>query len=117
VKYPLGVYRDWKRWCGFPRYFFDDAAPDARAICKKFERVRIPIAATVSTDDLWAPPKSRDAFFSGYTQASIDRIDITPQQLNVAQIGHMGYYRKDVGAVLWPQIMIWLSQHVLQTRV
>lgn len=116
---PLGVYRDWKRWCSFPRYFFDDPAPDARAICKKFERVRMPVAACVSTDDLWASPKSRDAFFSGYTQTQVERIDITAAQLGAAQIGHMGYFRKEVGAKLWPQIMQWLAQNglnLLQTK-
>lgn len=114
---PLGVYRDWKRWCSFPRYFFDDPEPGAKAIAARFDRVRIPIAATVSTDDLWAPPTSRDAFFTGYTQAQIDRIDITPAQLGVPQVGHMGYFRKDTGVVLWPQIMAWLGQHGLQTKV
>lgn len=114
---PLGVYRDWKRWCSFPRYFFDDAAPDARAICQKFERVRMPVAAAVSTDDLWAPPKSRDAFFSGYTHAKVDRIDLVPAQLGAAQIGHMGYFRRQVGAALWPQIIAWLGKHGLQSRI
>jgi predicted alpha/beta hydrolase len=107
---PLGVYRDWKRWCGYSRYFFEDPAPDAQAFAKKFERVRMPVAAAVSVDDLWAPPKSRDAFFSGYTHTKVDRIDLTPAALGVQQIGHMGYYRKEVGAALWPQIMAWLSQ-------
>jgi predicted alpha/beta hydrolase len=114
---PLGVYRDWKRWCSFPRYFFDDPAPDARAIATQFERVHIPVAAAVSVDDLWAPPQSRDAFMSGYTQAKVDRIDLTPAALGVQQIGHMGYFRKEVGAVLWPQIMTWLRQHGLRTLV
>lgn len=112
---PLGVYRDWKRWCSFPRYFFDDPAPDARAVVQKFDRVRMPVAACVSTDDLWAMPKSRDAFFSGFTKTQVDHIDLTAAQLGVAQIGHMGYFRKEVGAVLWPQIMKWLGQHGLQT--
>ncbi len=73
----------------------------------------MPVAACVSTDDLWAPPKSRNAFFSGYTQTKVDRIDITAAQLGVAQIGHMGYFRKEVGAKFWPQIMQWLAQHGL----
>jgi predicted alpha/beta hydrolase len=113
---PLGVYRDWKRWCGYSRYFFEDPAPDAQAIAKKFERVRMPVAAAVSVDDLWAPPKSRDAFFSGYVNATVDRIDLTPAALGVQQIGHMGYYRKEVGATLWPQIMAWLSDHGLKHK-
>lgn len=111
---PLGVYRDWKRWCSFPRYFFDDPAPDAKAIAVKFSQVRVPIAANVSTDDLWAPPASRNAFFEGYTHTHVERIDITPQQMGVRQIGHMGYFRKETGAVLWPQIMAWLGKHGLR---
>jgi predicted alpha/beta hydrolase len=111
---PLGVYRDWKRWCSFPRYFFDDPSPDAKDIAAKFERVRLPMAASVSTDDLWAPPASRDAFFSGYANAPVERIDLRPAQLGVAHIGHMGYFRKEVGASLWPQIIAWLGQHGLQ---
>jgi predicted alpha/beta hydrolase len=113
---PLGVYRDWKRWCSFPRYFFDDPAPDAKAIAQKFERVRMPVAAAASVDDLWAPPKSRDAFFSGYINAKVDCIDLTPAALGVQQIGHMGYYRKEVGATFWPQIMAWLGQQGLRTK-
>jgi predicted alpha/beta hydrolase len=113
---PLGVYRDWKRWCGYSRYFFEDSAPDAQAIAKKFERVRMPVVAAVSVDDLWASPKSRDAFFSGYVNAKVDRIDLTPAALGVQQIGHMGYYRKEVGAALWPQIMAWLGKQGLQIK-
>jgi predicted alpha/beta hydrolase len=32
---PLGVYRQWRRWCGYPHYFFDDprrGRRDARAL-------------------------------------------------------------------------------------
>ncbi len=114
---PLGVYRDWKRWCSFPRYFFDDPALDAKAIAAKFERVRFPVAASVSNDDLWAPPKSRDAFFSGYTQTHVESIDFKPEQLGVKQIGHMGYFRKEVGVRLWPQIMAWLGKQGLQVKL
>jgi predicted alpha/beta hydrolase len=111
---PLGVYRDWKRWCSFPRYFFDDPAPDARAIAAKFTQVKIPLAAAVSVDDLWAQPKSRDAFFSGYTGTAVDKIDLNPSAFGVPQIGHMGYFRKEVGATLWPQIFAWLVQQGLK---
>jgi predicted alpha/beta hydrolase len=110
---PMGVYRDWKHWCSFPRYLFDD--PAARAIAEKFAHVRLPIAANVSTDDLWAPPKSRDAFFSGYTGTKVEAIDISPAQLGVKTIGHMGYFRASVGEKLWPQIFDWLSRQGMKT--
>jgi predicted alpha/beta hydrolase len=109
---PLGVYRDWRRWCSYPHYFFDD--PTAKAICAGFDRVKIPIAAAVATDDLWALPASRDAFFKGYTAARIDPIDLTPAALGVRQIGHMGYFRPNVGKLLWPKVLAWLSTHGLR---
>lgn len=108
---PIGVYRDWKRWCKLPHYFFDD--PEAKAITDKFAEVRIPIGAAVSTDDLWAPPASRDAFFKGYSNAAVDPIDLLPTSLGVRQVGHMGYFRPQVGQVLWPQMLEWLAQHGL----
>lgn len=113
---PLGVYRDWKRWCSFPRYFFDDPAPDAQAIAKLFDRVTIPVAAATSTDDLWAPPASRDAFFSGYRSTKVACIDLKPHSVGAQQIGHMGYFRKEIGATLWPELFHWLSQHGLKLR-
>ena len=109
---PMGVYRDWKKWCAHPHYFFDD--PEARAITDKFAEVRIPIAAAVSTDDLWAPPSSRDAFFRGYRHAAIEPIDFSPRSLDVGPIGHMGYFRSQVGAALWPQMLGWLAGHGLR---
>ena len=108
---PLGVYRDWKRWCALPHYFFDD--PGAQTITDKFADVRIPIAAAVSTDDLWAPPASRDAFFKGYSNASVDAIDWQPESLGVKQVGHMGYFRSQAGRVLWPHIFDWFAPYGL----
>lgn len=111
---PMGVYRDWKRWCGFAHYFFDDPAADAQAIAQQFAHVRCPIAACVSTDDKWAPPASRDAFFKGYTHAPVQAIDLSPKALGVQEIGHMGYFRAAVGERLWPQMLEWLGYHGLE---
>jgi predicted alpha/beta hydrolase len=110
---PMGVYRDWKKWCAKPHYFFDD--PEARAITDRFADVRVPLAAAVTTDDLWAPPASRDAFFKGYSGTRVDRIDLTPAELGVKQVGHMGYFRAQAGTVLWPRILDWLGQHGLHS--
>jgi predicted alpha/beta hydrolase len=109
---PMGVYRDWKRWCAHPHYFFDD--PEARSITERFAQVHIPLAAAVSTDDLWAPPASRDAFFKGYSGTEVQRIDFKPADLGVSQVGHMGYFRAQTGAVFWPRILAWLAQHGLR---
>ena len=111
---PMGVYRDWKKWCAHPHYFFDD--PGARVITDKFAEVKIPLGAAVTTDDLWAQPASRDAFFKGYSGTNVDRIDLTPAELGVKQVGHMGYFRAQTGVVLWPRILNWLAQHGLHAN-
>ncbi len=111
---PRGAYQQWRRWGRLPRYFFDD--PSQAAMTARFADVRLPIAAMVVTDDLWAPPRSRDAFFSGYSNASVDRIDLAPTELGVPKVGHMGYFHSDVGAALWPRILSWLAVHGLRTE-
>ncbi len=111
---PAGVYRQWRRWSRLPRYFFDD--PGAAAVTGPFAAVRLPIAAAVATDDAWAPPASRDAFFIGYPAAPVDRIDVTPAELGVQRIGHMGYFHSDVGRLLWPRMLSWLADHGLEVR-
>jgi predicted alpha/beta hydrolase len=107
---PMAVYRDWKRWCSLSHYFFDD--PEAKAITDKFAAVCIPIAAAVSTDDLWAPPASRDAFFKGYSGTRVQAINLDPKKIG-GPIGHMGYFRAQVGQRLWPDILSWHAQHGL----
>lgn len=102
---PLGVYRDWRRWCSYPRYFFDD--PDQRALADVFGRVRAPIAVANAVDDRWAPPRSRDAFLvKGYRSAPVERIDLDPRELGA--LGHMGYFRRSARP-LWDRVLDWLE--------
>ena len=103
---PLDVYRQWKQWCRYPRYFFDDPAlrADVRA---RFDSVRTPIVAVNALDDAWAPPRSRDAFMAGYRHAPWTALDIDPRAHGA--IGHMGYFRPRAVA-LWQQALDWFDQ-------
>ena len=102
---PLGVYRDWRRWCSFPHYFFDD--PAEPGLADEYGRVRTPIVAANSRDDPWAPPRSRDAFLEkGYRNAPVERIDIDPRTLG--EVGHIGYFRRSAQA-LWDGALDWFE--------
>ncbi len=103
---PKGVFRDWKHWCQFQRYFFDD--PSASHIHQSFKSVKTPIMAANATDDLWAMPKSRDAFMSGYPTGIWQGIDIEPASLGLKQIGHMGYFRRNAQP-LWENALNWFD--------
>jgi predicted alpha/beta hydrolase len=102
---PLGVYRQWKRWCRYPRYFFDD--PLMADVARDFARVRQPIRAASSLDDLWAPPASRDAFMQGYVNAPWRGIDVDPSISTTGRIDHLGYFRTPARA-LWDPALEWL---------
>lgn len=104
---PLGVYRQWRQWCRFPRYFFDDPAMRAEGLTDRFAMVRTPIVALNALDDRWAPPVSRDAFLAAYRNAPVRRVDLHPASLGLKSIGHMGYFRP-AARPLWDEWLSWL---------
>ncbi|SEL52652.1 Predicted alpha/beta hydrolase [Roseateles sp. YR242] len=87
---PIDVYRQWRHWCQFPRYFFDD--PAMQGIEHEFAAIRTPIVAVNALDDLWARPQSRDAFVAAYRNAPLIRTDLDPHTVG-GKVGHMGYFR------------------------
>lgn len=103
---PLRVYSQWRHWCGFPRYFFDD--PHMSEVTDRFGEVRAPIVALNASDDRWAPPASRDAFMAGYRNAPWFGIDIDPARSGLRKLGHMGYFRAHAEP-LWRMALDWFD--------
>jgi predicted alpha/beta hydrolase len=103
---PLDVYHQWRHWCRFPRYFFDD--PQVASITERFADVRFPIVAVNALDDAWAPPASRDAFMAGYRNASVRSITIDTRRSGLGPIGHMGYFRPRAEP-LWADALQWFE--------
>lgn len=89
---PRQVYKQWKHWCSFPHYWFDDPQFDFK---ENFSRISVPITAVNSTDDVWAPPKSAKAFMKHYNNARLTYETVTSKNWNVNKIGHMGYFYSD----------------------
>lgn len=104
---PLDVYRQWRHWCSFPRYFFDD--PAMASVTERFSEVRFPIVAVNALDDAWAPPASRDAFMAGYRNAPVRRVTIDTRRSGLGAIGHMGYFRPRAEP-LWTQALDWFDE-------
>lgn len=98
---PRGVYHQWKGWCRFPRYFFDD--PAMRETALGFARVTTPIVAYNALNDRWAPPASRDAFMAGYSAARVKAVNVADLEL-----GHMDYFRPQAQP-LWDAALDWFD--------
>ncbi|QXH37542.1 alpha/beta hydrolase family protein [Pseudomonas muyukensis] len=101
---PRGVYQDWRRWCRFPHYYFDD--PEMQHVVDLYASVTTRCRFVTSEDDPWAPPRSRDAFVKGYRNALLEVGDLEPPVSG--SIGHMGYFR--AGAEhFWDECLRWLT--------
>ena len=104
---PRDVFLQWRKWCQWPRYFFED--PELTHFAAQFAEVTVPIRAINATDDKWAPPTSRDAFMSAYQSAQLESLTIEPMSLGMASIGHMGYFRPQA-KTLWQDTLEWLTR-------
>lgn len=102
---PADAYRQWRYWCRFPHYFFDD--PAMHGIEQTYARIATPIVAANALDDLWALPQSRDAFMRNYRGAPLTCIDLDPDRLG-GKIGHMGYFRSACEP-LWKEVLNWFE--------
>lgn len=100
---PIDVYRQWKHWCRYPDYWFDDPQV-GEEMAALFSRVTVPITATNAIDDRWGTPPSRDAFFTHYVNAELTMNDLRPGEIGCSRIGHMGYFRQG-SEVLWDRIL------------
>ena len=103
---PRDLFLQWRRWCQWPRYFFED--PELPGLAAQFAEVRTPIRAVNAVDDRWAPPASRDAFMAHYRNAEVDLVTLDPRALGLRDIGHMGYFRPHAMA-LWADTLAWLG--------
>lgn len=103
---PAGVFWQWRHWCRFPHYFFDD--PSMPGMREQYATVTCPIVAANALDDLWALPRSRDAFMQAYRNAQLTRLDLDPKQ-GLGPIGHMGYFRAHAQP-LWDEALACLGR-------
>lgn len=100
---PTDVFRQWRRWCGYPGFWFEDPAV-AEEMTAAFDRVRTPIVAATSVDDPWIVPVARDRFMAHYRRADVVRVDLDPQDYGLRALGHLGYFR-DGAQPLWDEVL------------
>jgi predicted alpha/beta hydrolase len=101
---PVGVVREWARWCRSPNYLFDD--PDLPEK-ERFAEVTTPILAIGLSDDKWATPRAMRAMLEHYPTAPIEERWLKPEDAG-RPIGHFGFFRPDMQATLWPPVLSWL---------
>lgn len=100
---PGGVALEWARWCRHPDYFLGHGV--ART---GYERVRAAIRSISLSDDDYAPAPAVDWLHQLYSNAQVERVHLSPDQLDVPAIGHFGFFRSTFQDSLWPQVTSFL---------
>lgn len=101
---PPEVFREWGRWCRRRGYFFDDPTIDTTG----FSEFRAPILAVRAADDAWATVANHRGMHERFSLAEVTYRDVTPDELGVDRIGHIGLLRERVGGPLWGELLDWL---------
>lgn len=99
---PLGVYKQWRRWCKSPHYFFAD--PELQELKHRYAQIKTKIYAVSALDDDWALPQSRQAFMQHYSHSAMQFLDIQASDYGLKEIGHMGYFRKGAEKI-WDDLL------------
>lgn len=108
---PAAAMLEWGRWVRMSEYFFDDPTLGATA---RMARLRTPVLATGASDDNWASPAQIDALVDHVRLTEVERRTFTPQELEVAGIGHHGLLKRSVAENAWPELVSWLLRRLPQ---
>ncbi|MFM1989657.1 MAG: hypothetical protein RJA99_2614 [Pseudomonadota bacterium] len=100
---PAGVMRQWRRWCLSPGYA---VGVEGEAVRRDFESVRAPILALSFTDDEMMSARSIESLHAWYSNASRVMARIAPRDVDLARIGHFGFFRADHADALWRDRML-----------
>lgn len=103
---PLGVMRQWRRWCLNREYV---VGAEGDAVRSAYASVRIPMLSLSFTDDEIMSEQSIRSLHRLYAAAPIEYRRIAPCEIGVARIGHFGFFRREFSDTLWPLAPRWLE--------
>jgi predicted alpha/beta hydrolase len=73
-------------------------------------RARFPIRGYYFPDDPISTPANVPSMLSLYDRVEIEPRWVARSDLNVSTVGHLGFFRSDVGRPLWDEALEWLAQ-------
>lgn len=100
---PHGVATQWSRWIRNKEYMFSDG----RDSLQHFGNVTAPMRLISFSDDTYAPPATVDWLATKYHNASVERVNYTPQDLNLKEIGHFAFFKRQFKPHFWDDVVDW----------
>jgi predicted alpha/beta hydrolase len=98
---PSGVAREWARWGRSPDWLLSHV-PGAADRYAAFDR---PLRAYAMLDDPIAPPRAVSALLECFRATRPERRDLSPAELGVDRIGHIGLFRTKGTEAVWQELL------------
>jgi len=103
---PKGVLLQWARWVNSPRYLLDDPSVTGLA---NFAKYKGAMRAICMTDDPWATRPAVERLCAAYSSITPEILSVSPRELGVSKIGHLGFFRPEHRDTLWRGAAEWLE--------
>lgn len=103
---PKDAFLQWTRWVNSPRYLLDDKTLTSLG---NFANYKGAMRALCFSDDPWATQPAVELLCSFYSATKPELIALTPADLGVPRIGHLGFFRPEHRDTLWRGAAEWLE--------
>lgn len=103
---PKGVSNQWTRWIRNSKYMFVEDRPTL----DNFSNVTASMRLISISDDSYAPPATVDWLANKYSSAQIERINYTPADFDLNEIGHFAYFKRKFQPYFWDDLVAYLQE-------
>jgi predicted alpha/beta hydrolase len=103
---PKDVFLQWARWVNSPRYLFDDPTVTGLA---NFPKYKGAMRSICMTDDPWATRPAVERLCAAYSSITPEILSVSPRELGVPKVGHLGFFRGEHRDTLWRGAAEWLE--------
>ncbi len=101
---PKGVALRWWKWSKNKNYFEDDFKKSKKL--HRYDQIKIPLTSIQISDDPIANKMTSNKLLKYYENAQIKIWEIRPKQLEVAKIGHVGFFSRKFKKTLWSDLLL-----------
>jgi predicted alpha/beta hydrolase len=108
IKIPSKVAKQWASWMIKPDYLFDKrfGLP-----INHYQSLNQPLLSLGFKDDKLAPAINIKKLLSQFSVATVTEKIIDPNDLDISNIGHSGFFKAKFRSSLWEDTMTWINQH------
>lgn len=100
---PRQVISQWRRWCLHPDYCVGVESERIRA---RFEQINVPIRSLVFSDDEMLSLRNMQDLHALFGGTDKQLLSVTPQEMGVMRIGHLGFFKPQFADNLWPKLLL-----------